>query len=315
MSTKSLVTGGAGFIGSNLVRRLLVRGHEVTVLDNLSSGSAKNLEEVGDRIRFVHGDVRDRELLAQAFQGVDTVFHLAALPSVPGSIADPWTNNDVQMNGTLGVLLAARNAGARRVLYAASCSVYGDTEALPITEAVPAMPLSPYAVTKYAGELYCQVFYRVYGLETVALRYFNVFGPRQDPHSPYGAAIPRFISAMLRGERPTIYGDGEQTRDFVYVDNIVSANIEAALAPAAHVAGQSFNIGCGERISLNRLIGELQEIIGTRIEPIYAEAKPGDVRHSQSDITRAREAFGYVPSVGVREGLEKTVQWMTAQGE
>lgn len=306
---RSLVTGGAGFIGSNLVRGLLAAGHEVVVVDNLSTGAHVNLADIAGDIEFAEGDVRDRELMARLMQGVDWVFHEAALPSVPRSVADPWSTNDHNINGTLSVLLAARDAGVGRVVYAGSSSAYGDTPTLPKREAMPATPLSPYAITKYVGELYCETFYRLYGLETVALRYFNVFGPRQNPESQYAAVIPRFITALLRGARPVIHGDGEQTRDFTYVDNVVAANLAAAAAPAAAVAGRVFNVGCGGRVSLNRLLAELQSIIGTGIDPVHTDSRPGDVRDSEADISRAAEAFGYRPAVGWEEGLRRTVAW------
>ncbi len=306
---KTLVTGGAGFIGSNLVRHLLAHGHSVTVVDNLSSGSTANLDEVRSEICFVEGDIRDRDLMERLMQGVDYVFHQAALPSVPRSVADPWSSNDHNINGTLSVLLAARDARVGRVVYASSSSVYGDTPVLPKVESMCAGPLSPYAIAKYVGELYGQVFYRLYGLEVVALRYFNVFGPRQNPQSQYAAVIPKFITALLRGERPIIYGDGEQTRDFTYVENVVAANLAAATAPAQAVSGEVFNIGCGDRVSINRLFEQIRGLIGSAITPICSESRPGDVRDSQADIAKARRAFGYVPVVDLREGLEKTIAW------
>lgn len=310
---KSLVTGGAGFIGSNLARRLLREGHEVIVVDNLSTGSYENLVEVYGDIRFVKGDIRDRELIGQLLRGVDYVFHQAALGSVPRSVADPWVSNDNNVNGTLAVLLAARDAGVKRIIYAASSSAYGDAAVLPKVETMPSTPLSPYAITKYVGELYCQVFCRLYGFQTVALRYFNVFGPRQNPQSQYAAVIPKFITALLRGESPVIYGDGEQSRDFTYVDNVVAANLAAATAPAEAVAGLVFNIGCGGRISLNNLVRELQAIIGTQVGPKHADPRPGDVRDSQADISKAHCAFGYKPDVRLRQGLELTVDWFASR--
>lgn len=310
---KSLVTGGAGFIGSNLVSGLLEAGHDVTVVDNLSTGARANLAGFEAEIRFIAGDIRDRDLMGRLLQGVEYVFHQAALASVPRSVADPWASNDHNVNGTLSVLLAARDAGVRRVIYAASSSAYGDTAVLPKVESMPATPLSPYAIAKYVGELYSQVFHRLYGLETVALRYFNVFGPRQNPESQYAAVIPRFITALLSGEPPVIYGDGEQTRDFTYVDNVVAANLAAATAPAGAVAGRVFNIGCGDRISLNDLVRALQGIIRTDVEPSYADRRPGDVRDSQADIGEAGRAFGYKPAVGLYEGLEKTVAWFAGR--
>ncbi len=314
----SLVTGAAGFIGSNLVCRLLGEGHEVVAVDNLSTGFRENLAGLGSRglesgFRFVEGDVRDRELMARLCRGVDYVFHQAALSSVPRSVADPWSSNDHNVSGTLSVLIAARDAGVGRVIYAASSSAYGDTPTLPKVETMPSTPLSPYAVAKYVGELYCQVFWRVYGLETVSLRYFNVFGPRQSPESQYAAVIPKFVRALLRGEAPVIYGDGEQTRDFTFVDNVVAANLAAALAPAESVAGEVFNIGAGGRTSLNQLVRELQSIVGaiqgSSVQPRYAEPRAGDVRDSQAAVEKASSAFGYRPLVGLREGLERTVEW------
>lgn len=306
---RSLVTGGAGFIGSNLARGLLAAGHAVVVVDNLSTGTRDNLADVAAEIEFVEGDVRDRDLMARLMRGVEWVFHQAALPSVPRSVADPWSSNDHNVNGTLSVLLAARDAGARRVVYAASSSAYGDTPTLPKRESMPATPLSPYAITKYVGELYCEAFHRLYGLETVALRYFNVFGPRQNPNSEYAAVIPKFITALLTGTTPVIHGDGEQTRDFTYIDNVVAANLAAAAAPAEAVAGRVFNLGCGGRISLNRLLRELRSITGARVEPVHTAPRPGDVRDSEADISRAAEAFGYRPEVGLEEGLRRTVAW------
>lgn len=307
--TKALVTGGAGFIGSNLVRHLLAHGHSVTVVDNLSSGSTANLDEVWSEIYFVEGDIRDRDLMERLMQGVDYVFHQAALPSVPRSVADPWSSNDHNVNGTLSVLLAARDAGVGRVIYASSSSVYGDTPILPKVESMCTKPLSPYAIAKYVGELYCQVFYRLYGLETVALRYFNVFGPRQNPQSQYAAVIPKFITALLSGERPTIHGQGEQTRDFTYVENVTVANLAAATAPAQAVSGEAFNIGCGDRVSINGLFEQIRGLIGVVITPLYSEPRPGDVRDSQADIAKARRAFDYIPAVDLHEGLERTIAW------
>jgi nucleoside-diphosphate-sugar epimerase len=308
-----LVTGGAGFIGSNLVRHLLREGAHVTVIDDLSTGSWINLGDVAGDIRFFEADIRDRERTAPLFRGIDYVFHQAAQASVPRSIEDPWTCHDANVNGTLRVLLAARDAGVRRVVYAASSSAYGDAEVLPKVETMPAAPLSPYAVTKYVGELYCHVFHRVYGLETVALRYFNVFGPWQNPESQYAAVIPKFITALLRGQSPVIHGDGEQTRDFIYVENVVAANVRAALAPAQAAAGRVFNVGCGGRISLNDLLRELHQILETRVSQTHSTERTGDVHDSQADITAAREALGYQPSVELHEGLRRTAAWFVAQ--
>jgi len=321
---KSVITGGAGFIGSNLAHYLCHQGHEVTVIDNLSTGSTENLlpeysesenEPSPNQITFVKGDVRDRVLMTELLQGADFVFHQAALPSVPRSIDDPWTSNDYNVNGTLSVLLAARDAGVRRVVYAASSSVYGNTEILPKVETMKAWPLSPYAISKHVGELYCRVFNEVYGLETVALRYFNVFGPRQRPDSAYAAAIPKFMAAFRQGKPPVVYGDGEQTRDFTYVQNVVRANLAAATAAAERVSGRIFNIGCGNRISINSLLREIKELTGSDVSPVYIEARSGDVRDSQADITAAREAFGYEPEIDLREGLRQTLAWFERRSE
>ncbi len=315
---KSVITGGAGFIGSNLAHYLCAQGHGVVVIDNLSTGSADNLspgylkadvETDSGHITFVEGDVRDHVLLAELLEGADFVFHQAALPSVPRSIDDPWTSNDHNVNGTLSVLIAARDAGVRRVVYAASSSAYGDTGVLPKTETMKARPLSPYAVSKHVGELYCRVFSEVYGLEAVALRYFNVFGPRQQPDSAYAAAIPKFMAAFPCGGPPVVYGDGEQTRDFTYVENVVRANLAAATAEAERVAGRIFNVGCGGHVSINCLLREIKALTGSDVMPIYTDARPGDVRDSQADITAAQKAFGYEPRVDLREGLRRTIAW------
>jgi nucleoside-diphosphate-sugar epimerase len=271
------------------------------------------LGDVAGDIRFFEADIRDRERTATLFRGTDYVFHQAAQASVPRSIEDPWTCHDANVNGTLSVLLAARDAGVRRVVYAASSSAYGDAEMLPKVETMTAAPLSPYAVTKYVGELYCHVFHRVYGLETVALRYFNVFGPRQDPESQYAAVIPKFITALLRGQSPVIHGDGEQTRDFTYVEDVATANFRAALAPVESASGRVFNVGCGRRITVNDLVNELQQILETRVSPTYSTERTGDVRDSQADITAAGEALGYQPSADLREALRQTVAWFVAQ--
>jgi UDP-glucose 4-epimerase len=281
----------------------------VLVLDNLLTGNRENIADIESQLRFINGDIRDREGMQTLLQGVDYVFHQAALASVPWSVRDSWLNNDINVNGTLSVLEAARAARVRRVIYAASSAIYGDSELLPKVEGMPPQPLSPYAIAKYVGELYCQVFHSVYGLEAVALRYFNVFGPRQDPKSEYAAVIPKFITAMLQGSAPTIFGDGEQTRDFTYIDNVVDANVKAAMAPSSAVAGRVFNIGCGDRVSLNTLVRELNVILGSSMRPVYAEGKIGDVRDSMADISCARMAFDYAPRATLAEGLAKTVEW------
>src|SRR5215211_285361 len=284
---KALVTGGGGFIGSHLVDRLLHDGHDVRVLDNFATGNRGNLGEALEHIELIEGDIQSYERVHNAVRDCELVFHLAALPSVPRSIQDPLTSNASNVTGTLNVLLAARDEGVRRVVFASSSSIYGANLELPKREEMPSVPIAPYAVSKLAAESYCRAFFHVYGLETVALRYFNVFGPRQDPLSQYAAVIPRFITALLDGERPLIYGDGEQSRDFTYIDNAVEANLLAARAE--DVAGGTFNIACGERITLNRVIEELRAVSGGEVDPIYAEARPGDVRHSLAGISRARD--------------------------
>ncbi len=306
MSNLYLVTGGAGFIGSSIARALVGRGDRVRVLDNFSSGRRQNLEGL-PQVEVVEGDILDPVCLARAVDGASVIFHEAAIPSVPRSVADPMPTNEVNVTGTLRVLQAARHAGVRRVVYAASSSAYGDTPTLPKVETMPALPQSPYAVAKLAGELYCRTFYRVYGLETVALRYFNVFGPRQDPESQYAAVVPRFITAAL-GRRPAvIYGDGQQSRDFCFIENVVSANLLAADAPDA--PGQVFNIACGQAVSLNDVLDQLQEILGHAIERIHEPTRAGDVRHSLADISSAKAVLKYEPAVTFAAGLRKTLDW------
>lgn len=307
MAELYLVTGGAGFIGSHLVERLLKEGQKVRVIDNLSTGKEENIASFLSEIDFIEGDIRDLGLLKRVMEGVDYVLHQAAVPSVPRSVNDPLTTNAVNVEGTLNVLLAARDAGVKRVVYASSSSVYGDAPTLPKHEGMKPEPRSPYAVSKLAGELYCLVFHHVYGLETVVLRYFNVFGPRQDPESQYAAAVPKFIAALLRGEPPIIFGNGEQSRDFTFVENVVEANLLAAETPG--VAGEVFNIACGENITINQLVAILCELIGIKITPLYAPPRPGDVRHSLADISKAQKLLGYQVKVGLREGLQRTVEW------
>jgi len=304
---KYIVTGGAGFIGSNIVEELVSMGEDVVVIDNLSTGRKENIEPWLDRISFIEADIRDAEKVREAISGVDYVLHQAALASVPRSIENPALVNDVNITGTLTLLEEARKAGVKRFVYAASSSAYGDTEVLPKTEEMKPAPLSPYAVSKLTGEYYCSVYAHVYELPTISLRYFNVFGPRQDPNSQYAAVIPIFISSLLKGEKPTIFGDGEQSRDFTYVANVVKANLLAAKCEEA--AGQVLNVACGERYTLNELFKLLREMIGAGVDPIYSEPRPGDVKHSQADISRARSILNYKPSVSFREGLEKTVEW------
>lgn len=302
---KILVTGAGGFIGSHLAARLVGDGHSVRVLDNFSTGHRENLAGVRDDIDLVEGDIQSYERVHTAVRGCELVFHQAALPSVPRSVQDPLTSNGCNVIGTLNVLLAARDEQVRRVVFASSSSVYGANPVLPKHEGLPAMPFSPYAVAKLAGEGYCRSFHEVYGLSTVALRYFNVFGPRQDPASQYSAVIPKFITALLNGRAPTIHGDGEQTRDFTYIDNVIEANVLAADAVGAD--GQYLNVACGDRFSLNDLVGQLREIVGSDVEAVHYDGRPGDVRDSQADISRARELLGFQPHVSFREGLESTV--------
>ncbi len=308
---KFLVTGGCGFIGSNIAEYLVSQKHEVRILDNLATGKRENIAAFADQVEFFEGSLLDKEAVARAVDGVDYVLHQAALPSVPRSIEDPETSNRVNVEGTVLLLHACVKAGVKRVVYAASSSAYGDQPTLVKTEDLLPRPKSPYAVSKLAGEYYMQAFATCYGLETVSLRYFNVFGPRQDPTSQYSAVIPKFISAMLRGERPTIYGDGTQTRDFTFVLNNVLANIAAATAP--NVSGRVFNIACGTSFSLLDLVREINAILGTSIEPIFAPPRAGDVRHSLADISAAQKALGYSVVVDFREGLRRTIEWYQAQ--
>ena len=301
-----LVTGGGGFIGSHLAARLLGLGYEVRVLDNFATGRRSNIDAIGPEVELVEGDIQSYERASKAVAGCEVVLHQAALPSVPRSIQDPLTSNATNVIGTLNVLLAARDHGARRVVYASSSSVYGANPDLPKREHAPTLPISPYATAKLAGEGYARSFHGVYGLETVALRYFNVFGPRQDPTSQYAAVVPNFIAALLAGRPPVIFGDGEQSRDFTYVANVVEANVLAMAA--ADVAGKVYNVACGEQVSLNRLVAELRDLLGSDVEPIYAPARAGDIRHSLADLARARSELEYEPTVRLREGLERTLQ-------
>jgi len=302
-----LITGGAGFIGSNIAAELVRRGERVRVLDNFSTGRRENLASLLEHIDLVEGDLRDLPTVRQVMEGMDYVLHQAALPSVQRSIDDPLTTHATNATGTLNLLVAARDAGAQRVVYASSSSVYGDSPTLPKQEDMLPAPKSPYAVSKLAGEHYCRAFTEVYGLETVCLRYFNVFGPRQDPASQYSAVIPKFITAILQGETPTIYGDGHQSRDFTYVSDVVQANLLAATVPG--VAGRVFNVACGQRYTLLNLIAILNDILGTHITSVHTAPRPGDVRHSLADITAAQKALDYRAGVDFHEGLRRTVVW------
>jgi len=307
-----LVTGGGGFIGSHIAQRLVRDGHRVRVVDNFTTGHRRNLQPVLDDIELVEGDLQSYERAHAAVRGCEVVLHQAAMPSVPRSIQDPLTSNASNVIGTLNVLLAARDSGVRRVLYASSSSVYGATPGLPKDESLPALPISPYAVAKLASEGYCRSFTEVYGLETVALRYFNVFGPRQDPLSQYSAVIPNFITAALRGDTPVIFGDGEQSRDFTYVDNVVEANLLAMSAP--DVAGRMYNIALGERISLNALVASIGELLGRPLEARHEAPRVGDVLHSMADTTRARDELGFRVVVDFKEGLSRTIEHYAQAG-
>jgi UDP-glucose 4-epimerase len=307
-----LVTGGAGFIGSNLVRELVALGHHVVAFDDLSTGSARNLEDVDGRLDLVIGDVRDASAVRRAARGASAVFHLAALGSVERSIGDPFTSHAVNVDGTLNVLVAAREEGAKRLVYASSSSVYGDTPTLPKDESMAVSPLSPYAASKLAGESYCRAFYRSYGLGTVSLRFFNVFGPRQDPESRYAAVIPRFITAINEGRAPEIYGDGHQSRDFTFVDNVVHAMVQASSATEPAL-GEAMNIACGGRFSLLEMLDELGTLMDGSVQPVFRPRRRGDVTHSEAAIDKARRLIGYSPSVTFSEGLAKTAGWFTTQ--
>jgi UDP-glucose 4-epimerase len=309
---KYLVTGGAGFIGSHIAEELLNRGEAVRVFDNLATGKETNLAVLKGRAECIHGDLRNFAEVKAAVAGVEVVFHQGALASVPRSIADPVTSLETNINGTQNVLIAARDAGVRRVVYASSSSVYGDAPTLPKHEDMPTNPMSPYAVQKLAGELLCGVFTCIYKLETVALRYFNVFGPRQDPASEYAAVIPRFLRALIEERRPIVFGDGEQTRDFTYIANVVQANLLAATSPAA--VGYAMNIGCGKQVSLNMALHVASELLGTRVEAEYREPRQGDVRDSLADISRAERLLGYRPTTGFREGLARTIETFASSG-
>ena len=304
-----LVTGGAGFIGSNLTEALLQRGHFVRILDDFSTGKKENLifDIAYPSMKVIEGDIRDFSTCQKAVKGIEYVFHQAALPSVQRSIEDPETSNAVNVGGTLNILLAAKETGVKRVIYASSSSVYGDTPTLPKHEEMPSNPLSPYALQKYIGEQYCRLFYQLYGLDTISLRYFNIFGPKQDPNSLYSAVIPKFIDALLQGRPPIIFGDGEQSRDFTYIENVVQANLLAM--SAEHLHGEAINIACGKRTSLNQLLNILKEILGSKQSPIHQEPRQGDVKHSLADIRKGKEILNYEPKIGIEAGLKKTVEF------
>ncbi|HLK34077.1 MAG TPA: SDR family oxidoreductase [Terriglobales bacterium] len=309
-----LVTGIAGFIGSNLARALLAQGDNVRGIDNFSTGKRENITAIADSLDFRQCDLLDPEALRQACQDIDYVLHQAAIASVPRSIADPADSNRANVDGTLNLLIAARDAKVKRVVFAASSSAYGDTPTLPKREDMPSNPISPYAVSKLAGELYMQSFYRVYGLETVCLRYFNIFGPRQDPNSPYSGVLARFITHMLRGEPPTIFGDGEQSRDFTYIDNAVAANLAACTAPADQVVGRTFNIATGHQATLNQTVELLRPLTDYQGPVKHSAERAGDIRHSFADISLAQKNLGYRPKVAFEEGLRRTVAWYREQG-
>jgi UDP-N-acetylglucosamine/UDP-N-acetyl-alpha-D-glucosaminouronate 4-epimerase len=307
-----LITGVGGFIGSSLARALLARGEQVRGVDNFSTGKRKNVAEIANALDLHEADILDLDAMRRACSGVDFVLHEAAIPSVPKSVLDPLGSNRANIDGTVNLLVAARDAKVKRVVYAASSSAYGDTPTLPKHELMRPDPISPYAVAKLASEHYMTSFYRCYGLETVCLRYFNVFGPRQDPTSPYSGVLAKFITQMLRGEQPTIYGDGEQSRDFTYIDNVVDANLLACKAPAASVAGRVLNVATGRRITLNQICSTLQPLTSYRGQPNYGPERDGDIKHSLADISQAQAALGYKPTVDFEEGLKRTVDWYRA---
>lgn len=311
---KYLVTGGAGFIGSNITKKILENGNFVRVADNFSTGRKENIEPfLGDpNFELLEGDLTNIDVCRKAVEGVDYVLHQAAIPSVPRSIEDPISSNNVNISATLNMLVASRDAKIKKFVYAASSSAYGENLELPKKETMPALPISPYALQKYAGERYCQIFYKIYGLPTICLRYFNVFGPKQDPNSQYSAVIPKFIFALLKNEQPIIFGTGEQSRDFTFVENVVSANLLAAKSQNGF--GEVFNIACGDQISLNGLLQELNIILGKNLQAQYREMRVGDVMHSKADITKAKEILGYNPLVPIKEGLEKTAEWYKNNG-
>jgi nucleoside-diphosphate-sugar epimerase len=305
-----LVTGGAGFIGSNIAIELVRRGETVRVIDNLATGRKENLDEILEEVEFIEGDICDPDLMRQAVSGVDYILHQAAIPSVARSVEDPMTTNQANVTGTLNLLIASRDAGVRRVVFASSSSVYGDSPTLPKREDMPPAPLSPYAASKLIGEHYCRIFQDLYGLETISLRYFNVFGPRQDPASQYAAVIPIFITAVASDRQPTVYGDGLQSRDFTFVENVIQANLLACSAPK-EATGKVYNVACGERLTLLDLLGELGRILDKKPQAIFESPRPGDVKHSLADISLAKKHLAFDPKVSFTEGLRRTVAWFT----
>jgi len=309
-----LITGEAGVLGSSLARALLSRGEHVRGVDNFATGKRENIAEILDRIDFHEADITDLDAMHKACTGADYVLHQAAIPSVPKSVLDPLGSNRANVDGTVNVLVAARDAKVKRVVYAASSSAYGDTPTLPKHEGMKPDPISPYAVAKLASEQYMISFYRCYGLETVCLRYFNIFGPRQDPSSPYSGVLAKFITQMLRGEQPTVFGDGEQSRDFTYIDNAVSANLLACTAPAEKAAGQMFNVATGRRVTLNETFQALQGLTSYKGAPKYGPERGGDIKHSLADISKAEAGLGYKPLVDFEEGLKRTVEWYREAG-
>lgn len=304
---KYLVTGGAGFIGSNICNKLISKGCFVRVIDNLLTGKKSNLAAIWDKIEFIEADMGNPDAARQAVKGIDVILHQGALPSVPRSVDDPALTHRHCVDATFTLLLAARDAKVKRFVYAASSSAYGDTPALPKVETMPVNPLSPYAAAKLMCEYYCSVFYKVYGLQTISLRYFNVFGPHQDPASQYAAAIPAFVTSILKDKPPTIYGDGEQSRDFTYVDNVVEANLLAA--QAKQTSGQVVNIACGEAITVNAIIDMINKIVGKNVKPTYLPSRKGDVKHSLADISQAKKLIGFKPVVSFKDGLKKAIEW------
>jgi UDP-glucose 4-epimerase len=308
-----LVTGGAGFIGSSLARALLARGDKVRIIDNFSSGKRENLADMADKVDLIEGDILDDKALARAVEGTELIFHEAAIPSVPKSMAEPIENHAANATGTIRVLEQARRARVRRVVYAASSAAYGEDPILPKIETMAPAPISPYGGSKLAGEQYMQIYARAYGLETVCLRYFNVFGPRQDPQSEYAAVIPKFITVALAGKQPRIFGDGSQSRDFCYIDNVIEANFKAASADARQVSGGVFNIACGQATDLNRVVALIGDYLGRKVDPIYEDERAGDIKHSWADIAAARQRLGYTAAVSFAEGLNRTIDWYKAR--